>query len=158
MKSYQFVLSAFLFLLFAACGPKYAINKTYDIPDNQWTYADSLRFEFAVNDTTTLYNLLLEIKHSTDFSTQNLYTQIHTQFPNGMRLSKPVSLELANKIGIWQGDCNSKSCTMKIPIQEGAYFNQAGNYIITIEQFMRDSVINGVQSVTFKVLETRKIK
>ena len=142
-----------LFILFS-CGPKYALKQSYTIENNAWTYADSLRFEFNIADTTTLYDLLLDIKHTTAFSSQNLYTRISTQFPSGTRLSKPLSLELANAAGEWQGNCNAKSCTLEIPIQQGAYFNQAGSYAITIEQFMRDSVVNGVQSITLKVIET----
>lgn len=154
MKLLHLLIATFLFLIIISCGPKYAFNETYDINNNQWAYSDSLRFEFAIKDTTAIYNLLLDVKHTTDYSFQNLYTNIHTQFPDGSRLSKPVSLELADKAGIWQGDCNAKTCTLEIPIQEGAYFNQIGKYVITVEQFMRDSVINGVQSITMKVAET----
>lgn len=153
LTAHSFILLFFLLLL-AACGPKYAINKTYNITDSAWVYADSLRFEFDIADTITLYDLSLGVKHSTDFNYQNLYARISTQFPDGTRLSKPLSLELADKAGIWQGDCNSKTCTIEIPIQEGAYFNQLGKYIITIEQFMRDSVVSGVQRITLKVAET----
>lgn len=158
MKSAFLLLSIFFLFFLTACGPKYAINKTYEIVNSAWSYADSLRFEFEIADTVTIYDLSLDVKHATDFGFQNLYTRIHTQFPDGTRLSKPLSLELADKAGIWQGDCNSTSCTIEIPIQEGAYFNQAGKYVITVEQFMRDSVINGVQSVTLKVAEASQKK
>ena len=153
MKKTGLLLYTFLVLLLTACVPKYALNKTYEISNGEWTYADSLRFEFEIADTVTLYNLLLDVKHSTEFGFQNLYTNIHTQFPNGTRLSKPLSLELADRAGIWQGDCNAKTCTIEIPIQEGAYFNQPGKYVITMEQFMRDSLVKGVQSVTLKLAE-----
>lgn len=152
----HFFILLFFLLSLAACGPKYAINKKYDITGGTWTYADSIRFAFDIADTLSLYDLSLGVKHSTSFGYQNLYARISTQFPDGTRLSKPLSLELADKAGIWQGDCNSKTCTIEIPIQEGAYFNQPGKYVITIEQFMRDSVVNGVQSVTLKVAETTK--
>lgn len=154
MKLFTLITSIVIFFFLTACGSKYAFKKTYNISDNQWTYADSLRFEFNIKDTVTLYNILLNVKHTTDFKFQNLYTRISTQFPNGTRLSKPLSLELADKTGVWQGNCNAKTCNIEIPIQEGAYFNQPGDYVITIEQFMRDSVITGVQSVTLKVAET----
>lgn len=156
MKLAHLFISILIIVIIISCGPNYALNKTYDIDNNQWTYADSLRFEFEIKDTTAIYNLTLDVKHTTNYSFQNLYTNIHTQFPNGTRLSKPVSLELADKTGVWQGDCNSKTCTLEIPIQEGAYFNQPGKYVITVEQFMRDSIINGVKSITMKVAETGK--
>lgn len=152
--------SLFFFLplvLLASCGPKSVINKTYDIANGEWAYADSLRFEFEIADTVQLYDLFLELKHTTDYSYQNLYTQIQTEFPNGQSLRKPLSLELANAAGEWQGKCNAKACTIKIPIQQGAYFNQPGKYVITLEQFMRESPVKGVQSVTLKVVEAEKI-
>jgi gliding motility-associated lipoprotein GldH len=141
-------------LLLVACSQDYILNKKYDIVNNNWTYADSLRFEFEIKDTTALHNLVLNVKHTTNFSYQNLYTRIHTQFPDGQRLSKPVSLELADKTGAWQGDCNSKSCTLEIPIQENTYFNQVGNYEIIVEQFMRDSIVGGIQALGLKVTAT----
>lgn len=151
-----FLISSFLSLILLACGPKYVINKTYYIADNEWTYADSLRFEFEIKDTLKLYDLIIELKHSTDFAYQNLYTQIHTTFPDGMHLNKPVSLEIANPAGEWQGKCNSKSCRIEIPIQQGAYFNQIGVYRIVLEQYMRENPVKGVQSVALKVQATNQ--
>lgn len=150
----KYIILVSYFLLLVACSQNYIFNKKYDIANNNWTYADSLRFDFEIKDTFALYNLILNVKHTTDFNSQNLYTRIHTQFPDGQRLSKPVSLELADKTGVWQGDCNAKTCTLEIPIQEGTYFNQVGNYTIVIEQFMRDSVIRGVETIALRVEET----
>lgn len=155
--SYTFI-TVVLLSIASSCNPKYALKQGYDIQNEAWTYADSLRFEFEIADTITLYDLLLEVKHTTAFGAQNLYTRISTQFPDGTRLSKPVSLEFANAIGEWQGKCNTKSCTVEIPIQEDAYFNQAGKYAVILEQFMRDSVVNGVQRITLNVIETGKVR
>lgn len=130
------------------------LNETHELPDNQWAYEDSIQFNFAIADTLQLYDLVLELKHSTDYAYQNLYTKIHTHFPDGQRLSKPVSLELANAAGEWRGNCNAETCTTPIPIQTGAYFNQPGDYTIVVEQFMRESPVNGVQGLTLKVRDT----
>lgn len=142
-----------LSIALASCGPKVVIDKTYEIINNEWAYADSLRFEFEITDTVQLYDLIIELEHTTDYSYQNLYTQIQTQFPDGQRLNKPLSLELANAAGEWQGKCSASSCMVKIPIQQGAYFNQPGKYVITLEQFMRENPVKGLQSVTLKVVE-----
>jgi len=141
-------------MLSACGGPDYVLNETHELPDNHWSYEDSIRFDFTIADTLQLYDLVLELKHSTDYAYQNLYTKIHTHFPDGQRLSKPVSLELANAAGQWQGNCNDEICTTPIPIQTGAYFNQSGDYTIVVEQFMRENPVNGVQSLTLKVRDT----
>ncbi len=154
MKLQHLYLSGVLLFLAASCGSKYVINQTHDIPDAKWAYADSLRYEFSIADTLKIYDLVLKLRHGTDFRFQNLYVQIQTQFPDGQRFRKPVSLELANAAGEWQGICNANACTIEIPIQQGAYFNQAGNYAITIEQYMRESPLTAVESITLQIRET----
>ncbi len=143
-------------IMLSACEPDYVINETYEMPNDQWVYEDSVRFDFTIEDTLKLYDLTLDVKYTTNYRFQNLYTKIHTHFPDGQRLSKPVSLELANAAGEWRGNCNAETCTTPIPIQTGAYFNQSGDYTIVVEQFMRESPVNGVQSLTLKVRDTGK--
>lgn len=148
-----FPLVLALFAL-SACGPDYVYEKRYAIEQQAWAYADTLQFDFEVEDTNTVYNLWLEVDHSTSFSNQNLYTQIHTKFPSGERITELLSLKLANKAGQWVGECNRTSCSLNIPIQQGAYFNQAGNYQITVEQYMRRSPVEGVEAIAFRLEDT----
>lgn len=139
---------------FTACGSEYVFEKEYPIANQAWAYADTLDFQFDIVDTTIVYNIFLEVEHSTSYSKQNLYTQIYTKFPTGERLKEQLSLELANKMGKWNGNCSSDWCTVRIPIQEGAFFNQAGNYTITVEQFMRVNPIEGIKSVGLLLEDT----
>ena len=150
------VLGSLLMMLigFSACGPDYVYQQTRMVNSDTWTYSDSLTYEFAIEDTLQIYNLAVRLKHAQDFRYQNLYTQIHTTFPNGERLTETLSLELASKAGAWLGECGSKTCQLDIPIQEGAYFNQAGTYHVTIEQFTRQDSLPGIEWITFSVEKT----
>lgn len=142
-------------LALAACGPSYEYEQEYELSEQGWAYQDSLDFSFAISDTATIYNLWLSVTHSPEYSYQNLYTRIHTTFPDGSRLSEVLSLELMpTEAGRWQGNCSSTSCHLQIPIQEGAYFDQAGDYTITIEQHMRESPVAGVQGLAFMLEDT----
>jgi gliding motility-associated lipoprotein GldH len=141
-------------LLLVSCGPPTVYEKTYALEDEQWVYADSLRFNFAIEDTLALYNLFLDIEHGADFGFQNLYTRIHTQFPSGQRASKVLSLELSSKEGRWLGRCGKQHCRLSIPIQPNAYFDQPGPYTITLEQYMRLSPLPGVKSIAFRLEKT----
>lgn len=151
----QAVSSLFILsILLVACGSDYLYERSYSIDGGDWTYANNLEFTFDIDDTLSIYNLWLEVDHSTDFGFQNLYTRIHTRFPSGEELSEPLSLELADKVGRWYGDCSSSDCTLKIPIQQGAFFDQTGTYHITVEQFMREDPIRGVNEISFMVEQT----
>lgn len=138
-------------LAFSACGPDYLVKESREIDASGWAYKDTIDFAFEIADTTQLYDLEIAVAHDADFPYQNMYTLISTRFPSGQRLQKQLSLELADKAGVWAGDCSRKSCTLKIPIQQGAYFNEAGAYLITLEQFMRVDPLPGIKRITLQI-------
>jgi len=156
MNKFLPVAIAFTTLLLYGCGPNYLLEGKHEFSEAQWAYADSLRFEFDVKDTTRIYNLYAELTHSVDYSFQNVYTRIHTLMPSGQRLTKMVSLELTDKMGLWTGDCNSKTCQIRLPIQEDLYFNQAGHYTIVVEQFMRQDQLPGLDEFSLLIEESGK--
>lgn len=145
---------AILLLGLSSCGPNYHFSESVDIPTENWTYDNAIDFEFQIEDTLQIYNLILVITHHQDYSYQNLYTQIGTYFPSGQDLTETLSLELADKTGKWQGNCSGKYCTVEIPIQEGAYFNAAGDYRIRLEQYMRKNPIAGIKNISFHIEKT----
>ncbi|MEL7220086.1 MAG: gliding motility lipoprotein GldH [Bacteroidota bacterium] len=147
-------MRAFLCLLFplillASCGPDYVYEKEVAPPDGYWAYQDSLQAKFSIADTNAIYNLHLVLEHGVDFPYQNFYVCLHTRFPDGQRLTEQLSLELSVQGGVWLGDCSGERCTLDIPIQEGAYFDQAGDYELTIEQFSRKELLPAIHRVYF---------
>ncbi|MCB0582832.1 MAG: gliding motility lipoprotein GldH, partial [Phaeodactylibacter sp.] len=153
MKYSAFFLFAASLTLFS-CGPGYDYEKQYIFEEGKWAQADTLNFSFPITDTLAIYNLYLEVEHSTAYGYQNLYTKVYTAFPSGERIGELLSLELADKAGTWLGDCSGKACALKVPIQEGAYFNQAGQYTITVEQYMRVNPVEGIRSIGFLLEDT----
>lgn len=149
-----FSLLSGLLLCLSACGPNYHFSESVDIPAENWAYGKVIDFEFQIEDTLQIYNLILAITHHRDYAYQNLYTRIGTYFPSGQNLTETLSLELADKAGRWQGNCRGEYCTVEIPIQAGAYFNAAGEYRIRLEQFMRKNPIAGIKTISFHIEKT----
>lgn len=148
----------FLFLIATtavawSCGKSYIYEQTVEVSDAGWSYQDSLVATFDIADTSRIYDLHLLLEHSNDFPYQNFYVRIVTRFPDGQVLSENLSLELANRVGAWQGDCGSERCEIDIPIQTGAYFSQSGTYQISVAQFSRTNPLSGVHRVTFGLAE-----
>ena len=148
-------LSILLALALAACGPAYVYERSYPIPDANWTYAQPLEFSFQIDDTLRIHNLWLEIEHTTDYDFQNLYTRVTTHFPSGKELQEPLSLELADQVGRWNGDCSGSFCTLRILLQK-AFFSEPGSYRITLEQFMREDPVKGIRSIGFMLEKTEE--
>ena len=127
------------------------------MPEQGWTYENPLHFTFNIRDTNKVYDLWVEIDHTTDFETQNLYTKLYTSFPDGRKTEKVVSLELASKAGAWQGACSNGSCKLRVPLQAQAYFNQTGEYTLTAEQYMRQDSLEGISAFRFMIEDTGKV-
>jgi gliding motility-associated lipoprotein GldH len=140
------------------CGKNIVYEKSFPIQNGDWNYADTLNFDFEIKDTTKIYNLFLDFEHSTDYSFQNLYINIYTKFPSGERIKEMVSVELAAKGGIWFGDCDADKCRLEVPIQQNAFFDKAGSYMMTVEQYMRKNPLPGIYEIGFKIEDTREKK
>lgn len=143
------LLLLFLLTVLLACGRSYVYEENQTIADSGWAYDEPAAFAFNIADTNQLYNLYLFVAHTTAFSSQNFYVKIETTFPSGETLEEEVSIQLADKFGQWFGDCSNQDCMLEIPLQQEAFFNQAGDYRISIAQFTRDNPLKGINSVGF---------
>ena len=132
---------------FAACGSKYYFEAKQDIPNGLWTYADTLDFRFSMPDTSGKYNLYLDLDYADTFPNQNLYLRLHTRFPDGKRLSKQLSFDFFDAQGAPTGQCSGHTCRLHALLQEKAFFNEPGEYVITVEQFSRRDSLAGVAAV-----------
>ncbi len=157
MKNFA-LLSLFTILLFSACGPDYIVQKSIELPTHKWSYADSIYAEVEITDTMKLYNLYLDIDHSTSYSNQNLYLFIKTRFPDGQLSSQQLSVDLADKQGNWQGKCNSEQCHLRIYLQDGAFFNSAGNYSFSVAQHMRVDSLPGILGLGFSIEDRGELR
>lgn len=152
----QFLFTLFLLsqLLLISCGESYVFEKTLKIEKEEWRYANTLDYPFEITDTTKIYNLLLEVQHSVDYSYQNCYFKIYTKFPSGEQTEQLLSVDLADGVGRWQGECSGESCTTLFDIQKQSFFNALGTHTITLEQYMRKDPLKGIQSLAIKLEDT----
>jgi len=132
---------------FVSCGDNFIFKSEKKIPNGQWAYADTLEFKVPVSDTAQLYNLYIQFTHADTFPTQNIYLKLHTRFPDGKRVSRIRSFDFYDIEGKPTSKCSGSSCRTKILLQDKLYFNQLGEYGITLEQYTRNSPLNGVTEV-----------
>lgn len=146
------IASVFFCLLLTSCGPTVVYEQEYDIEESGWTYADSLSFNFTIEDTTLTYEYLLDLTHSADFPHQNFYVNLHTRFPSGQRSSQQLSLQMADNFGQWYGDCGGETCELSIPILQKARFQSPGAYSLTVEQNTRENPLQNINALGLRVV------
>lgn len=153
---FPFIFLTFIALVFSACGPSYLFEEKKDIPNGQWANRDTLDFKFNVTDITAIYNILVDFAYADSFPNQNIYVKFYTRFPDGKRLSKPLSFDFFDPIGNPSGKCSGGVCSAQIAIQQNAFFEKAGEYTITLEQFGRQDPMPGIKSVGLSVEKAGK--
>jgi gliding motility-associated lipoprotein GldH len=146
-----------IILLLTNCEQtNYHFKAETDFENATWKYSDTTDFKVNINDTLKRYNLGLSINHSSEYLNQNIYLKIHTKFPDGQRFSQRVNIDLADKAGKWYGKCSGGDCEVDAYIQKDAFFNQAGEYTFTVEQFTRSENLENINSLTFYIEDTGK--
>lgn len=136
---------------FTACQNDTIFEQVVKPEAETWLYHTPAEFDFSIQDTSIRYDFLLDIKHSEDYPFQNLYTKIKTSFPDATTQEDVVSLELADKLGLWEGKCRAGYCFLTIALQEGARFALLGDYSLDFEQFTRTDSLPGVAELTLRI-------
>ncbi len=137
-------------LLFNSCGEKPIFAKKINI-EGSWSYSNELSFPFEIENLDKTHDLVLSLTYGLDFSYQNVYVKIITQYPSGKQDEDILSLNLTNGQGIFLGDCNSSRCEIDLLLQEKFKFNEKGDYIITIIQNGRKDNLENVHAAELKL-------
>jgi len=138
----------------SSCKPDYYFEESTAMDQNIWTYANKLSYTIPIRDTQEIYNIYLNIDHSTEYAYQNVYLMIHTQYPSGKKLSERLPIDFADKTGLWHGKCDSDFCKLSVHLQKDAFFDAVGDYTISIEQFMRVDSLPGIKNVALILEDT----
>ncbi len=134
-----------------SCGQAPFYEHTAPLKDERWAYSDTVRFSFAVSDTSLRYNLYLTVEHADTFPYQNIYVQIHTAYPDGQRFVKLLPLDLFDTAGQPNGACSGGRCSTEFVLQQRAILPQVGTYEIAVEQYMRYSPVLGIRALRLRV-------
>ncbi len=156
-KKVQFTLVIILSSLFLlSCDKGVVYEQKVAIEGESWNYDDPLLFEFEVKDTTEYYELVTDIFYNPDFSYENFYVRIATEFPSGNKADDVVSFQIANKMGGWIGSCDSKECETELILQDRFRFKEIGAHKLYIENYSREA-LSGIHAIRLKLYDTSKM-
>jgi len=139
MKQFTIILflSGLGMLLFHACDSTTLSDEFRHISSDGWTWEEPVVFEVELMDTTSEYNILLQLRHTTDYPMSNLYMFVDVAGPSGQTLRDTVQFFLARPDGEWIGKGTGKSRELRFLYRERTRFPETGNYRFRIEQAMR---------------------
>jgi gliding motility-associated lipoprotein GldH len=130
-------------------------NKVYEeyteIKDYNWQSKDAVRFEFEIDDTASLHNVYINVRHANMYQFNNLWLFVKSSAPNGQTNVDTVECVLADNSGKWLGDGMGDIWDIQIPWRMGVRFPVKGKYIVEYKQGMRVDVLPGIMDVGLRV-------
>ncbi|MBK9737379.1 MAG: gliding motility lipoprotein GldH [Saprospiraceae bacterium] len=149
------ILSFIIVFIVTSCGPKVIYSHKVNIP-LKWKYNEEICFEYQISNRSSPYDLRLCLVHTAEYDYENMYVNVTTIFPTGKKTTNPVSLQLANSDGTWQGNCSGDLCTVEIEMSTKAFFENIGKYTLCFTQYSRKDSLEGLVSMELKVVESLK--
>ncbi len=147
------MISILVVVLFAAssCDRDVIFEENIKIPGEQW-HKDSLVYlTTEIKDTVELYNIYLNLRHSTEYDYKNLYLFFETVLPNGQVIRDTVECILANRAGKWLGQGHGRIKSHKFHFREDIWFPYKGEYVFVMQQAMREETLNGITDVGIRI-------
>lgn len=116
------------------------------IDNNEWREADVLNFKPVLNDSTSLYDLEIAVRHTDDYPFQNIWLYVAHREEYNVKIDT-LQLILADDWGRWQGDGHGLVKTFT-SLYKGEYkLSKGANFGITIKHAMREDPLPGITDV-----------
>ncbi len=133
------------------CDREKFIDVSVSIPGDVWPSDKEVVFNVNIEDTISPYRFYINIRNSSDYRYSNVYFFLTTEFPKGGMSKDTIECILADKSGKWLGKGTGKYRDNRIFIRENIRFPQQGNYVIRLNQAMREDKLSGISEAGIRL-------
>ncbi len=134
-----------------ACTDRAIIDQNLPVDRQSWKYTDKITIAVPVRDTTTAYNLFVNLRHTASYPYANIYLLIHQQYPSGRLTTIRKEITLANADGRWLGTGSGNLYHLQDLFAREYHFTDTGTYLFSFEQHMRENPLQGISDVGLRI-------
>ena len=150
MKKFLFILT--LSVCFASCIKIDLFEKQSQIPSQQWYYNNVPQFTFNIEDTSSLYNVYIVLRHTDLYEYNNIWLRVGSTAPSDTIHYQNINLKLASDSKGWEGVGMDDIFEVRKIISPGPLsFNKPGDYSFSVAQIMRENPLNYILNVGIRV-------
>ena len=148
MRLFTIIITLFSFI---SCEQNELFQAYKGVENLAWSYHEPISFDVEIEDTTSLYNVDINIRHSGAYAYQNCWVWLHTEYPSGQKHSVRKELKFCNEEGTWYGSGLNNIFDVRNPVQNNAKFQEKGIYKFKIEQNMRINPLPNILDVGLRI-------
>ena len=147
------LLAAGLLGLLAGCDPNRVFEQNTDFANYSWDVQQKPAFTFAVVDTAVRYDVYFNVRHASVYGYYNLYLKHTLTGPAGSVGPSLLHqmLLMDPKTGEPRGSGTGDIYDIQLLALSSQRFARAGNYTLTLEQYMRQDQLPGLMAVGVRV-------
>ena len=150
MKNFLFI--ALISVFFVSCGKIDLYEKQAQIPEQEWFYNYVPGFTFHIEDTSSLYNVYIVLRHTDLYNYNNIWLNIGSKTPGDSMHFQKINLILASDAKGWEGRCTSDIFEVRKNISPGPVsFKRSGDYTFSIAQIMRENPLRYILNVGIRL-------
>ena len=155
MKNLFVFLFVVLSFSWTACTrPDGMYEKDIPLPGQQWTssFHPSFTFDISDKDTAYSYNVYIVIRHTDAYNYNNIWIRGSIKQPadSAIRTDRYDLLLATNEKG-WLGTGMEDIYEQRVLIQQSTKFTRPGEYVLTLEQVMREDPLKHVLNIGVRV-------
>ncbi|MDD2634787.1 MAG: gliding motility lipoprotein GldH [Bacteroidales bacterium] len=151
IKKNNVLLALFMVLAVMACDRNKVYEDYVKIDNNIWSQENIVKFEFEIDDTSQLYNILINLRHASVYPYNNLWLFVKSSAPNGTINIDTVECVIVDKNNRWIGDGMGDIWDVQILWKNNIRFVNQGVYRVEFEQAMRVENLPGIMDMGLRV-------
>lgn len=127
-------------------------EKQVSIPSQQWFYNNVPQFTFHIDDTSSMYNVFVVLRHTDLFNYQNIWLRMGSKAPGDSMHFQNINLILASDSKGWEGSGMDDIFEVRKNISPGPVsFKKTGDYTFSIAQIMRENPLKYIMNVGIRI-------
>lgn len=151
MKHLFHIFAAMLCIVCASCTRGTIYSHYEPLPLEGWEADSVLSYEFAVADTLSAYDIVLNLRHSENYPNQNFWVFASLWRDSVCISSDTLDYFLADQRGRWLGNGFGSRRDMPMLYKRSLRFPLSGDYRICLQHGMREPLLRGVSDMGVSV-------
>jgi gliding motility-associated lipoprotein GldH len=148
---FRFTLVVFLFLNLQGCYQNVVLEQNIRVDAAGWNYNKELVFTTDIADTSSLFDIFINVRNNTEYPYSNLILFFTTEFPDGRLFKDTVECILADRTGKWTGSGFGNIKSNSFHFRKDVWFPQEGEHNFYISQGMREEFLQGIHDIGIRI-------